>query len=202
MQDVLKEVGLSGGAVHRCFPGKEDITEDITAETFAAIRDAFEEARRMSPPPAPDVPLSTVPGRVLSGELHGPERRTFAAPRRAAPVRDAARRAPRGAAGRGVRRDARQVDQAGRGLPGRRAPGRRRGGRPYGADDDRDRPGLHRAGGPLRGRAPRDAGERLARPDAHGSAKAQLTQWKNFRPNVQYLVARAGFPVQQTVERG
>ncbi|MFF7018661.1 MULTISPECIES: hypothetical protein [Streptomyces] len=70
MQDVLKEVGLSGGAVHRCFPGKEDITEDITAETFAAIRDAFEEARRMSPPPAPDVPLSTVLGRVLSGELY------------------------------------------------------------------------------------------------------------------------------------
>ncbi|MYR98566.1 MULTISPECIES: TetR/AcrR family transcriptional regulator [unclassified Streptomyces] len=79
MQDVLKEVGLSAGAVYRYFPGKEDIIAAITEETFAAIRDAFEEAGRVVPPPTPDVLLSSVLGRVLSGELHGLDRRTFAA---------------------------------------------------------------------------------------------------------------------------
>ncbi|MGW9302072.1 MULTISPECIES: TetR/AcrR family transcriptional regulator [Streptomyces] len=79
MQDVLKEVGLSAGAVYRYFPGKEDIIAAITEETFATIRGAFEEASRMSPPPTPDVLLSRVLGRVLSGEVHGLERRTFAA---------------------------------------------------------------------------------------------------------------------------
>ncbi|MEV1087214.1 TetR/AcrR family transcriptional regulator [Streptomyces microflavus] len=79
MQDVLKEVGLSAGAVYRYFPGKEDIIAAITEETFATIRGAFAEASRMSPPPTPDVLLSRVLGRVLAGELHGLERRTFAA---------------------------------------------------------------------------------------------------------------------------
>jgi AcrR family transcriptional regulator len=79
MQDVLKEVGLSAGAVYRYFPGKEDIIAAITEETFATIRGAFSEASRMSPPPTPDVLLSGVLGRVLAGELHGLERRTFAA---------------------------------------------------------------------------------------------------------------------------
>ncbi|MFD3973715.1 TetR/AcrR family transcriptional regulator [Streptomyces cyaneofuscatus] len=79
MQDVLKEVGLSAGAVYRYFPGKEDIIAAITEETFATIRGAFEEASRMSPPPTPDVLLSRVLGRVLAGEVHGLERRTFAA---------------------------------------------------------------------------------------------------------------------------
>ncbi|MFD8107347.1 TetR/AcrR family transcriptional regulator [Streptomyces microflavus] len=79
MQDVLKEVGLSAGAVYRYFPGKEDIIVAITEETFATIRGAFAEASRMSPPPTPDVLLGGVLGRVLAGELHGLERRTFAA---------------------------------------------------------------------------------------------------------------------------
>lgn len=79
MQDVLKEAGLSAGAVYRYFPGKEDIIAAITEETFATIRGAFEEASRVSPPPTPDVLLSRVLGRVLGGELHGLERRTFAA---------------------------------------------------------------------------------------------------------------------------
>lgn len=79
MQDVLKEAGLSAGAVYRYFPGKEDIIAAITEETFATIRGAFEEAGRTSPPPTPDVLLSRVLGRVLSGEVHGLERRTFAA---------------------------------------------------------------------------------------------------------------------------
>ncbi|MER6601858.1 TetR/AcrR family transcriptional regulator [Streptomyces parvus] len=79
MQDVLKEVGLSAGAVYRYFPGKEDIIAAITEETFAVIRSAFEGAARMTPPPTPDVLLGQVLGRVLAGQVHGLERRTFAA---------------------------------------------------------------------------------------------------------------------------
>ncbi|WP_411082361.1 TetR/AcrR family transcriptional regulator [Streptomyces sp. cmx-18-6] len=79
MQDVLKEVGLSAGAVYRYFPGKEDIIAAITEETLSTIRGAFEEAGRMSPPPTPDALLSGVLGTVLAGRLHGLERRTFAA---------------------------------------------------------------------------------------------------------------------------
>ncbi|MGW8489405.1 TetR/AcrR family transcriptional regulator [Streptomyces sp. NPDC055886] len=79
MQDVLKEVGLSAGAVYRYFAGKEDIIAAITEETFTVIRRAFEEAARMTPPPTPDALLSRVLGGVLSGQVHGLERRVFAA---------------------------------------------------------------------------------------------------------------------------
>ncbi|MFD8472699.1 TetR/AcrR family transcriptional regulator [Streptomyces globisporus] len=79
MQGVLKEVGLSAGAVYRYFSGKEDIIAAITEETFAVIRGAFEEAARMTPPPTPDALLSRVLGGVLSGQVHGLERRIFAA---------------------------------------------------------------------------------------------------------------------------
>ncbi|WP_432078528.1 TetR/AcrR family transcriptional regulator [Streptomyces sp. YPW6] len=79
MQDVLKEVGLSAGAVYRYFPGKEDIIAAITEETFLVIRGAFEDAARMTPPPTPDALLGRVLGGVLSGQVHGLERRTFAA---------------------------------------------------------------------------------------------------------------------------
>ncbi|MFD5691492.1 TetR/AcrR family transcriptional regulator [Streptomyces rubiginosohelvolus] len=79
MQDVLKEVGLSAGAVYRYFAGKEDIIAAITEETFAVIRGAFEEAARATPPPTPDALLSRVLGGVLSGQVHGLERRIFAA---------------------------------------------------------------------------------------------------------------------------
>ncbi|MFF4855465.1 TetR/AcrR family transcriptional regulator [Streptomyces rubiginosohelvolus] len=79
MQDVLKEVGLSAGAVYRYFAGKEDIIAAITEETFAVIRGAFEEAARTTPPPTPDALLGRVLGGVLSGQVHGLERRIFAA---------------------------------------------------------------------------------------------------------------------------
>lgn len=79
MQDVLKEVGLSAGAVYRYFTGKEDIIAAISEETFAVIRGSFEEASRMAPPPTPDVLLARVLGGVLGGRVHGLERRTFAA---------------------------------------------------------------------------------------------------------------------------
>ncbi|MEU3053639.1 TetR/AcrR family transcriptional regulator [Streptomyces griseus] len=79
MQDVLKEAGLSAGAVYRYFPGKEDIIAAITEETFAVIRGAFEEAARTAPPPTPDALLGKVLGGVLAGRVHGLERRIFAA---------------------------------------------------------------------------------------------------------------------------
>ncbi|OCC12679.1 TetR/AcrR family transcriptional regulator [Streptomyces sp. PTY087I2] len=79
MQDVLKEVGLSAGAVYRYFPGKEDIIAAITEEAFVVVRGAFEEAARMTPPPTPDALLSRVLGGVLAGRVYGLERRTFAA---------------------------------------------------------------------------------------------------------------------------
>lgn len=78
MQDVLKEVGLSAGAVYRYFPGKEDIIAAITDGAFASIRGAFEEATRTTPPPTPDVLLSRVLGGLFEGAVHGLERRTVA----------------------------------------------------------------------------------------------------------------------------
>ncbi|CAM5472376.1 TetR family transcriptional regulator OS=Streptomyces microflavus OX=1919 GN=Smic_05920 PE=4 SV=1 [Streptomyces microflavus] len=122
-QDVLKEVGLSAGAVYRYFPGKEDIIAAITEETFATIRGAFAEASRMSPPPTPDVPPSGVLGRVPPGELHGLERRTFAA--LAVQLWSETLRDERLA----VQLDEgyatmRAADEAGRGLPRRRDPER------------------------------------------------------------------------------
>ncbi|MFF5773347.1 TetR/AcrR family transcriptional regulator [Streptomyces californicus] len=79
MQDVLKEVGLSAGAVYRYFPGKDDIIAAITEETFGVIRGAFQEAARLTPPPTPDALLARVLGGVLAGRVHGLEPRTFAA---------------------------------------------------------------------------------------------------------------------------
>ncbi|MFI7238941.1 TetR/AcrR family transcriptional regulator [Streptomyces cyaneofuscatus] len=78
MQDVLKEVGLSAGAVYRYFTGKDDLIAAITEEAFANIRAAFEEATRTTPPPTPDVLLSRVLGGLFEGAVHGLERRTVA----------------------------------------------------------------------------------------------------------------------------
>ena len=46
MQDVLKEVDLSAGAVYRYFSGKEELIGAIVAEVLGSIREAFEEAAR------------------------------------------------------------------------------------------------------------------------------------------------------------
>ncbi|MGW8885316.1 TetR/AcrR family transcriptional regulator [Streptomyces sp. NPDC055749] len=78
MQDVLKEVGLSAGAVYRYFSGKEDLIAAITDEAFRVIRGAFEEAARTTPPPTPDLLLGRVIGGLFAGELYGLERRGFA----------------------------------------------------------------------------------------------------------------------------
>ncbi|MYW34996.1 helix-turn-helix domain-containing protein [Streptomyces sp. SID2119] len=66
MQDVLKEVGLSAGAVYRYFPGKEDIIAAITEETFATIRGAFAEAGRMA-----RTMIATAQGFIVQEALFG-----------------------------------------------------------------------------------------------------------------------------------
>ncbi|MFJ4468638.1 TetR/AcrR family transcriptional regulator [Streptomyces sp. NPDC089424] len=66
MQDVLKEVNLSAGAVYRYFSGKEELIAAIVAEVLGSVRAAFEEAARQSPPPPPDELVAAVLGRTLA----------------------------------------------------------------------------------------------------------------------------------------
>ncbi|MFH9012260.1 TetR/AcrR family transcriptional regulator [Streptomyces sp. NPDC017943] len=65
MQDVLKEVDLSAGAVYRYFSGKEELIGAIVTEVLGSVRDAFEEAARRTPPPPPDELVASVLGRTL-----------------------------------------------------------------------------------------------------------------------------------------
>ncbi|MFF4984936.1 TetR/AcrR family transcriptional regulator [Streptomyces sp. NPDC001046] len=65
MQDVLKEVDLSAGAVYRYFSGKEELIGAIVAEVLGSVREAFEEAARLTPPPPPDELVASVLGRTL-----------------------------------------------------------------------------------------------------------------------------------------
>jgi AcrR family transcriptional regulator len=58
MQDVLKESGLSAGAVYRYFASKEDIIGAIAEEAVGDIRRAFESG-------ADDVPLGELIDRAL-----------------------------------------------------------------------------------------------------------------------------------------
>ncbi len=58
MQDILRESGLSAGAVYRYFPGKEDIIGAIAEEAIAAIRAAFEATPE-------DLPVGEILDRVL-----------------------------------------------------------------------------------------------------------------------------------------
>ncbi|GAA2528484.1 MULTISPECIES: TetR/AcrR family transcriptional regulator [Streptomyces] len=55
MQDVLKEVDLSAGAVYRYFSGKEELIAAIVTEVLDTVRGIFERAAQESPPPTPDV---------------------------------------------------------------------------------------------------------------------------------------------------
>jgi AcrR family transcriptional regulator len=66
MQDVLKEVDLSAGAVYRYFSGKEELIGAIVAEVLGSVRTAFEDAARQSPPPPPDELVTSVLGRTLA----------------------------------------------------------------------------------------------------------------------------------------
>ncbi|MEU7581240.1 helix-turn-helix domain-containing protein [Streptomyces sp. NPDC041068] len=65
MQDVLKEVGLSAGAVYRYFRGKDELITAIVSEVLADIGEIFESAARQSPPPPPDVLVVRVLAEVL-----------------------------------------------------------------------------------------------------------------------------------------
>lgn len=68
MQDVLRETGLSAGAVYRYFRSKEELIGAIAEEAFATIGGAFADAAHDDPPPLPDVVL----GRVLRQVYAGP----------------------------------------------------------------------------------------------------------------------------------
>ncbi|MHC0428997.1 TetR/AcrR family transcriptional regulator [Streptomyces sp. O3] len=65
MQDVLREVDLSAGAVYRYFSGKEELIGAVVGEVLDVIRGAFDAALRQSPPPGPDVLLEEVFAKVL-----------------------------------------------------------------------------------------------------------------------------------------
>ncbi len=67
MQDVLKEVGLSAGAVYRYFSGKDALIDAIAEEAFAVLKEAFDEAARQSPPPLPDELLAYVLRKCFAG---------------------------------------------------------------------------------------------------------------------------------------
>ncbi|MES5823824.1 TetR/AcrR family transcriptional regulator [Streptomyces sp. RG80] len=70
MQDVLKEVDLSAGAVYRYFSGKEELIAAVVGEVLGSVRGAFEEAVHLSPPPAPDVLITQVLGRTLAARAN------------------------------------------------------------------------------------------------------------------------------------
>ncbi|MGW5398687.1 TetR/AcrR family transcriptional regulator [Streptomyces sp. NPDC003952] len=71
MQDVLREVGLSAGAVYRYFTSKDELIAAIATEALATVRAAFERAAAEHPPPLPDVLLTQTLGDVLAGGLLG-----------------------------------------------------------------------------------------------------------------------------------
>lgn len=78
MQDILREAGLSAGAVYRYFRSKEELIAAIAAEAFAGIRAAFEAAARTTPPPTPDVLLGRVLRTMLEEQVPGGDRQAFA----------------------------------------------------------------------------------------------------------------------------
>ncbi|MGY0022325.1 TetR/AcrR family transcriptional regulator [Streptomyces sp. cg35] len=65
MQDVLKEVDLSAGAVYRYFRGKDELIHAIVTEVLDDLRSAFEAAGQQAPPPPPYELIGTVMGEVL-----------------------------------------------------------------------------------------------------------------------------------------
>lgn len=62
MQDVLKEAGLSAGAVYRYFRSKEEIVAAVAAEALESVRESYATVAAADPPPTPD----EVFGAVLS----------------------------------------------------------------------------------------------------------------------------------------
>jgi AcrR family transcriptional regulator len=66
MQDVLKEVDLSAGAVYRYFSGKDALIAAIVGEVLDQVHEGFEEGARSTPPPSPDILVASVLSRVLA----------------------------------------------------------------------------------------------------------------------------------------
>ncbi|GAA3292324.1 hypothetical protein GCM10020295_11360 [Streptomyces cinereospinus] len=64
MQDVLREVDLSAGAVYRYFSGKEELIAAIVGEVLQTVREMYEAAAAESPPPMPDELIPWVLGRM------------------------------------------------------------------------------------------------------------------------------------------
>ncbi|MFI5686933.1 TetR/AcrR family transcriptional regulator [Streptomyces sp. NPDC051636] len=74
VQDVLKETGLSAGAVYRYFSGKEELIGAIVGEVLDVLRETYEAAAVETPPPLPDVLISRALERlreVRPGGLEG-----------------------------------------------------------------------------------------------------------------------------------
>ncbi|WP_155060186.1 TetR/AcrR family transcriptional regulator [Streptomyces blattellae] len=70
MQDVLKEVDLSAGAVYRYFSGKDELIAAIFTEVLGEVRMSFEAATEQVPPPPPDVLIGSVLGRTFGARAH------------------------------------------------------------------------------------------------------------------------------------
>lgn len=66
MQDILKEAGLSSGALYLYFRGKHDIVAAIAAEALAAIASAFDAGLTTDPLP----PIEEVVSRMLTTIEH------------------------------------------------------------------------------------------------------------------------------------
>lgn len=69
MQDVLKESGLSAGAVYRYFRSKEEIIAAVAGEALETIGASFERVAAAEVPPTPDELFCEVFGRL--GESMG-----------------------------------------------------------------------------------------------------------------------------------
>ncbi|MCQ4207885.1 TetR/AcrR family transcriptional regulator [Streptomyces longispororuber] len=65
MQDVLKEVDLSAGAVYRYFRGKDELIQAIVTEVLDDVRAAFEAVGKEPSPPPPHELVGTVLGQML-----------------------------------------------------------------------------------------------------------------------------------------
>lgn len=64
MQDVLRESGLSAGAVYRYFTGKEEIVAAVAREALAVVRASFDQLGADRIPPTPDDLFVEVFGRL------------------------------------------------------------------------------------------------------------------------------------------
>ncbi|WP_369199530.1 TetR/AcrR family transcriptional regulator [Streptomyces sp. PU-14G] len=64
MQDVLRESGLSAGAVYRYFRSKDEIVAAVAREALGTIRASFERVTAAEVPPTPDELFREVFGRL------------------------------------------------------------------------------------------------------------------------------------------